>query len=184
MKHILLQLVRYLTNGVIAHIPSYGIRRAWYEHVVGISIGRRTTLFMGLQVEVRGRPRTGRDGIVVGDHTVVNAGCHLDGRGGLSIGDNVSISPGVWILTDEHDINDPTFPEVLGPVRIEDHAFIGARAMILPGVTIGRAAVVGAGAVVTKTVAPFETVAGVPARRIGERKCEPAYTLDYRPAFE
>ena len=184
MKPLLLQLVRYLTNAVIAHVPSHAIRRAWYEHVVGMSIGRRTTLFMDLHIQVRGRPREGRGGIVVGDHTVINTGCHLDGRGGLVIGDNVSISPGVWILTDEHDVHDPAFPEVLSPVRIEDHVFVGARAMILPGVTVGRAAVIGAGAVVTKDVAPFETVAGVPARRIGDRRCEPAYTLDYRPAFE
>ena len=100
------------------------------------------------------------------------------------IGDNVSVSPGVWILTDEHDIDDPDFPEVLSPVRIEDYAFIGSKAMILPGVTIGRGAVVGAGAVVTKSVAPFDVVGGVPARVIGRRGSEPRYELDYRPAFE
>jgi len=184
VKALLAQLALYLTNGLIAHLPSHSLRRAWYERVVGLSIGRRTSLLMGLYIEVRGRPRPGRPAITIGDHTVVNGGCHLDGRGGLEIGSNVSVSPGVWILTDEHDINDPDFPEVLTPVRIEDYAFIGSKAMILPGVTIGRGAVVGAGAVVTRNVAPFEIVAGVPARTIGQRDREPRYKLDYRPAFQ
>jgi maltose O-acetyltransferase len=184
MRNLVTQFIRYLTNSVIGHLPSHHLRRAWYVGVVGMSIGRRTSLLMGLHVQVRGRPRADRPGIVIGNHSVINAGCHLDGRGGLVIGDNVSVSPGVWIITDEHDINDPLFPEVLAPVRIEDHAFIGAKAMVLPGVTIGRGAVVGAGAVVTRDVAPLQVVAGVPARPISERQPELRYRLDYQPAFE
>ena len=183
MKRFLSRLALSLTNGVVAHVPSHALRRAWYARVLGLSIGRRTSLLMGLHLELRGRPRPDRPAITIGDHTVINGGCHLDGRGGLSIGDNVSVSPGVWILTDEHDVNDPDFPEVLSPVRIDDYAFIGSKAMILPGVTIGRGAVVGAGAVVTKSVEPFAIVAGVPARIIGRREGEPRYELDYRPAF-
>ena len=184
MNAVLAQLVRYLTNAVVTHIPSHHVRLAWYANVVGVSIGKHTSLLMGLHLQVRGRPRADRPGIVIGDNTVINAGCHLDGRGGLAIGDNVSVSAGVWVLTDEHDINDPLFPEILAPVRIDDYAFIGSKAMILPGVTVGRGAVIGAGAVVTKDVPPFHIVAGVPARTIGERQCRPSYTLDYQPAFE
>ncbi|HTD64825.1 MAG TPA: acyltransferase [Verrucomicrobiae bacterium] len=184
MRALVSQFVRYLTNSLIAHVPSHHLRRTWYVAVVGMSIGRRTSLLMGLHIQVRGRPRIDKPGIVIGNHTVINAGCHLDGRGGLVIGNNVSVSPGVWIITDEHDVNDPLFPEVLAPVRIEDHAFIGSKAMILPGVTIGRGAVVGAGAVVTRDVAPLHVVVGVPARTIGQRRSEPGYRLDYQPAFE
>ena len=184
MKVLVTQLARYLTNSVIAHVPIHRVRRAWYSNVLGLSIGKGTSLLMGLHVEVRSRGRKDRPGIVIGDHSVINSGCHLDGRGGLSIGDNVSVSSGVWILTDEHDINDPKFAEVLAPVRIGDYAFIGSRAMVMPGVTVGRGAVVGAGAVVTKDVAPFQVVAGIPARTIGERRVEPDYRLDYQPAFE
>ena len=61
---------------------------------------------------------------------------------------------------------------------IDDYVFIGPRAIILPGVTIGRGAVVAAGAVVTKSVAPFEVVGGVPAQKISERKLkDPTYRL-------
>jgi maltose O-acetyltransferase len=179
-----LQVARYLTNAVIAHIPSHTIRRAWYSRVVGVSIGRNSSLLMGLELQFRGRRSDARPGIVIGDHTVVNAGCHLDGRGGLVIGDNVSISAGCWIITDEHDVNDPRFAEVLAPVTIGDYVFIGSKAMILPGTSIGRGAVVGAGAVVTKDVRPFEIVGGVPARAIGERREEFLYQLDHRPVLE
>lgn len=180
----MLQLVRYVTNGLVAHIPSHTLRRAWYTRVVGVAIGEGTSLLMGLHLEFRGRPRPDRPGISIGSHTVVNGGCHLDGRGGLSIGDNVSISAGTWVITDEHDINDPRFPEILAPVRIEDYVFVGSKAMILPGVTLGRGAVIGAGAVVTKDVAPFQIVGGIPARAIGERRVEPRYVLDHQPVFE
>ena len=184
MRALGLQIVRYLTNAVVGHVPSHTLRRLWYTRVVGMSIGRRSSLLMGLQLEFRGRPRPDRPGISIGDHTVVNAGCHLDGRGGLVIGDNVSMSAGTWILTDQHDINDPGFPETLASVAIEDYVFVGAKAMVLPGVRIGRGAVIGAGAVVTKDVAPFQIVAGSPARAIGERRVEPQYQLYHRPAFE
>jgi maltose O-acetyltransferase len=179
-----LQLARYLTNALIAHIPSHTLRRAWYSRVIGISIGLNSSLLMGLELQFRGGPSDARAGIVIGDHTVINAGCHLDGRGGLVIGDNVSISAGCWIITDEHDVNDPRFAEILAPVTIGDYVFIGSKAMILPGITIGRGAVVGAGAVVTKDVRPFEIVGGVPARAIGERREEFLYQLDHRPVFE
>jgi len=184
MRAFSLQLIRYATNAIVAHVPSHTLRRAWYTRVVGMSVGSHTALFMGLHLEFRGRPREGRRGISIGDHTVINAGCHLDGRGGLSIGDNVSLSPGTWILTDEHDVNDPRFPEILAPVTIEDYVFVGSKAMILPGVTLGRGAVIGAGAVVTRDVDPFQIVAGSPAREIGQRRTEPRYQLDHRPVFE
>lgn len=184
MRTLTLQLVRYATNAIVAHVPSHTLRRAWYTRVVGVSVGKHSSLLMGLHLEFRGRPRADRPGITIGDHTVVNAGCHLDGRGGLTVGDNVSISAGTWIITDEHDINDPRFPEVLAPVTIEDYVFIGSKAMVLPGVRIGRGAVIGAGAVVTRDVPALQIVGGIPARGIGQRRVEPRYQLDHRPVFE
>jgi maltose O-acetyltransferase len=73
-------------------------------------------------------------------------------------------------LTLSHDYNVPGFSDLdAGPVTIEDHVWIGSRAMILPGVTVGRGAVVAAGSVVTKDVAPMTVVAGVPAKPVAER---------------
>ena len=82
------------------------------------------------------------------------------------------------IYNAEHDVNDPDFKALRAPVEIGDYVFIGPRAIILPGVKIGRGAVVGAGAVVTRDVEEFEIVGGVPAKVIGERKIKnPSYKL-------
>jgi maltose O-acetyltransferase len=96
----------------------------------------------------------------------------------------VSISPDVTVLTSQHLYDDPTFALVSRPVVIEDYVWIGTRAMVMPGVTIGRGAVVAAGAVVTKDVAPLEVVGGVPARPIGRRSLDPAYTLGAPPLLQ
>jgi acetyltransferase-like isoleucine patch superfamily enzyme len=182
---LLLVLVRYLTNHVIARIPVYAVRHTWYRRVLGMRIGQGSALLMDLYLYIRGRARPGRPAISIGRMSVINQQCCLDGRGGLVIGDYVSISPGVWILTDSHDMEDPLFREVLAPVKIGDHVWIGSRAMILPGATVGEGAVVAAGAVVTGDVAPWTVVAGVPARPIGTRSQRPKLrTWVYRPPLE
>ena len=90
----------------------------------------------------------------------------------------MDIASEVMIYTSEHDINDVHFKAHVSPVVINDYVFIGPRAIILPGVTIGRGAIVGAGAVVTKDVADFAIVGGVPAKQIGERENKnPSYHL-------
>ena len=116
----------------------------------------------------------------------MNRDCRLDVRGSLHIGENVSISPEVTVLTAAHGVDDPLFGVVLRRVVIEDHVWIGTRAMIMPGVTLGRGSVVAAGAVVTRSVAPLTVVAGVPARTVAERDdAATAYVLDGRfPLFD
>jgi maltose O-acetyltransferase len=152
--------------------------------VLGWSIAPDATILMGQYIQLAGLHSSGR-GVSIGRRTVINRGCLLYTNGGLAIGDNVSIAAGVWLLTGTHDMDDPTFVDYYRPIVIEDHAWIGSRAMILPGVTIGRGAVVMAGAVVTQNVEPLAVVGGVPARKVRERQLkDPAYTLDFRPLFE
>ena len=97
---------------------------------------------------------------------------------------NISISPEVYIVSMEHDPNDPHFATRGSEVVIDDHVWIGARAMILPGVHIGEGAVVGACTVVTKDVEPYQIVAGVPARPIGTRSRQIDYRCIYFPWFD
>ena len=90
----------------------------------------------------------------------------------IQIGDCVVINDGVRLITGSHDIHSPTYEHLFAPIVIEDHAWIATDAMILKGVTIGRGAVVAAGAVVVKDVRPFAVVGGNPAKEIGTRNIE------------
>jgi maltose O-acetyltransferase len=146
---------------LIGNIPSHHIRRFFYR-VKGIKIGKGSTLHMGIRFYEPKHIRVGEDS-VIGEHSV------LDGRDKLIIGNHVDIASEVMIYNAEHDIQSEHFDPITAPVVIEDYVFIGPRAIILPGITIGRGAVVGAGAVVTKNVAPMKVVGGVPAKEIGER---------------
>jgi acetyltransferase-like isoleucine patch superfamily enzyme len=89
--------------------------------------------------------------------------------------DHVGWGPGAKVLGSEHTAAPLDLPIIatdlrIAPVRVEAHADIGVNAVILPGVTVGRGSMVGAGAVVTHDVPPFTKVAGIPARVIGHRK--------------
>jgi len=122
--------------------------------------------------------------ITIGENSIINRQCYLDGRVGVEIGNNVSISPQVMVLSLTHDKNSPYFATIPGKVTIEDYTWIGSRAIILQGVTLGRGCVVAAGAVVTKDVAPFCVIGGIPAKPIGTRNPNLEYTLNYQPWFD
>jgi acetyltransferase-like isoleucine patch superfamily enzyme len=96
----------------------------------------------------------------------------------VTIGERVCINDGVQILSASHNVSDPKWSLACAEIRIEDYAWIGTSAIILPGVHIGRGAVIGAGAVVSKSVAAGAIVVGNPARPISKSRCE---ILDYNP---
>lgn len=167
----------YISNELISGFPSHRARNWFYRKVMGFHIGKRSTVFMHCSFDCT-------KSFSIGDGSVINARCRLDARGGITIGDNVSVSQEVIILTGDHDISLPDFGGRNRPVVIEDYAFIGTRAMILPGVTIGRGAVVAAGAVVSKDVPPFAVVAGVPAKVVKERRKDLNYSVEYFRKFQ
>lgn len=142
-------------------IPIHEVR--WFFYILsGIKIGRGSVIHTGLRLY---DPRN----IVVGEDTIIGENAVLDGRDRLMIGNHVDIASEVMIYNSEHDISSSAFESKQAPVIIEDHVFIGPRAIILPGVKIGKGAVVGAGAVVTKDVEAGIIVGGVPAKEIGQR---------------
>lgn len=96
----------------------------------------------------------------------------------VNIGNRVCINDGTEILTASHDISDPTWTLVKGKVTIDDYVWIATGALIMPGVHIGRGAVVGAKAVVTKSVPPGSIVVGNPAKQIEKKRTD---ELDYDP---
>lgn len=172
---LVLQSLNYFTNHVVSHVPSFGLRRRWYQ-ALGVEVDAGADVFMDCYLWFYGPRQIARTGARIGRDSVINRGCLLDVRGPLTIGDNVSISPGVAIITTQHDYRVPGFPLQTRPVVIEDNVWIGARATILPGSKIGRGAVVAAGSVVAGNVAPLSVVVGTPARVVGSR---PLDALDY-----
>lgn len=164
------QLGKWLTNEVVSHVPSFAVRHAWYRRYVGLRLGEEARIHLNCFVWHFGPGHARRVGARIGARTWINRGCCLDVRGGLNIGADVSISPEVMILTAAHDMNDPSFALTVAPVVIEDNVWIGSRVTVLPGVTIGRGAVVAAGSVVTRDVPALAVIGGVPARQIGLRE--------------
>lgn len=152
----------------VGNLPSHHLRRFFYR-LAGVEIGAGSTIHMRARLY---DPRH----LVIGQDTIIGEQATLDARrqltasqGGITIGDHVAIASQVMIWTSKHDLGSPDFAPREAPVVIEDYVFIGPRAIILPGVRIGRGAVVAAGAVVTKSVPTGVVVAGVPAREIGPR---------------
>jgi maltose O-acetyltransferase len=146
----------------VGHIPIHSIRKLIYI-LEGIKIGSGSTIHMWANFFKL-------DSIVIGKDTIVGDHVFLDGRDKLIIGDHVDIASQVMIYNSQHNINSEDFHATLGEVIIGDYVFIGPRAIILPGVKIGKGAIVAAGAVVTKDVDDYTIVGGVPAVVIGERK--------------
>ncbi|EOI3466383.1 DapH/DapD/GlmU-related protein [Cronobacter dublinensis] len=99
----------------------------------------------------------------VGKNVFINHNCTMMAAGGIVIDDDVQIGPQVTLTTTNHDFDD-RFTLLCKPIHIKRNVWIGARALILPGVTVGENAVIAGGAVVTKDVEPDVVVGGSPAR--------------------
>lgn len=166
----------YLCNYVINRIPIHDARMKAYRRL-GITIGAGSTILMSTEMYHA-------DEITIGDSTIINPHCYLDGRGGLNIGSNVNISSHVLLVAGSHDIqNGEDFAGFAERIVIEDYVWLCTRSTILAGITVGRGAVVAAGAVVTKSVEPYTVVAGIPARKIGERNPNLNYSLSYNVSW-
>lgn len=169
LKTISLEFEVFILH-VVGYIPLHFIRKFFYV-LGGIRMGWGSTIHMKTVFYNPWNIRIGKD-------SIVGEGAVLDGRDKLIIGNHVDIASEVMIYNAEHDVHDDKFKAIFAPVEIEDYVFIGPRAIILPGIKIKKGAVVGAGAVVTKDVAEFTIVGGVPAKPIGERKNKnPQYKL-------
>lgn len=151
----------FISNMFINKIPSRSLRKFWYE-MLGSKIGKSSVLFRRVEVLAPNQ-------LTVGKNSSVGWFSLLDARGGIYIGNNVTVASYCKLVTGSHDINDPKFGAQFSPIIIGDYVWIGTGAIILQSVNIGEGAVVCAGAVVTKDVPPYTVVGGVPAKFIKKR---------------
>ena len=143
-------------NMLATGLPFHCVRQA-YLRACGMRIGKGVSILRDTYIM---RPER----ISLGNGTIVGFRSFLGGEAGLSIGDNVNISSFSVLLGGRHDVNDPEFRSILEPIIIEDYVWLATRTTVLGGVRMGRGAVAAAGAVVTKDVAPYAIVGGVPAK--------------------
>ena len=162
-------------NRVVTHVPHNGLRVAALRRL-GASLGPHCYLFGGSEVlapqflEIEGQVHIGRY-------------CQIDARGGIRIGRNAVIASHCLYITADHDFDDPGFAGRLGGIEVGERVWVGSRATVLRGVTLGTGSVVAAGAVVAADVAPWTVVGGVPAQPIGTRSAEQTYEIDYGPVL-
>ncbi|MEX3934597.1 DapH/DapD/GlmU-related protein [Paraburkholderia phymatum] len=170
--NLLTALKRHIFISIGNVMPTYGpfnrMRASMYRKA-GMTIGEDVTIIGPLDVEMSLNEET-IGGISIGDRAYLNADTRLACRNSrISIGVDVQIGPRVSFETATHGlVFEPEFGRGLDhhEICIENKVWIGAGATILPGVTIHEAAVVAAGAVVTKDVPAYTLVGGVPARKI------------------
>jgi len=150
--------------------------RAELFRVAGFRVGPGTRIASAPKINGQ---RTLFSNLVVGANCIVEADCVFDLEERITIGDRVTLSPGVMILTSTHELDireHRAGPVVRAPVNIGDGAWLGPRCIILSGVTIGEGAIVDAGAVVNKDVAPQTRVGGVPAVQLEQLKTSESAT--------
>lgn len=165
----------FVVNDCIPHIPFWSIRRMLLKSI-GVKIGEGSII---MKQNYFMEPRK----FTIGEYSHINRGCLIDARGGITIGNSVSISHNVSIVTGGHDYQDSKFPMKNRPIQIDDYVWIGVGCIILQGVHIGKGAVVCSGAVVNKDVECYQVVAGVPAKKVGERNANLNYKCEWNVPF-
>lgn len=141
----------------------------------GVKIGDNVTILKNTIIECTGVIRELGEGIEIGNNVGISQSCFIQVRGYVKIGSHVIMGPGVSIFSENH--NTGSIEEYIinqGATRqgvtIEDGVWLGAKCLILDGVTVGQHSIVAAGSVVTKNIPPYSIVGGVPAKLIKSRK--------------
>lgn len=159
----------YITNHIVSHIPFWIIRKM-YLLLCGAKIKSHSQIDMNVTFMDPNR-------LCVGHNTHINRQCLIDARGELSIGNNVSISLRSAIITGSHNHKSSEFEFIRTKITIDDFVWMGFQTTVVGNVHIGKGAVICAGSVVTKDVEPWSIMAGVPARKIGERPRNLKYSI-------
>lgn len=164
----LVKAVRFLWYGFYAWLIHVSLppMRGLLLRAAGAKIGRNTVLF---DVQFANLYHYGFRKLIIGDRCFLGDEVMLDVRGGITFGDDVTVSNRATIVShinvgfDDHPLQS-SYPTKEAPVVLKSGTYVGTGAILLPGVIVGKASVIGAGAVVTKSVPDHVVAVGVPAR--------------------
>ena len=162
-------------NYFVNNIPCWFIRKQFYR-LFGMSIGSNARIHMKCVVLA---PKK----ISIGTNTIINEHCFLDGRGGLKIGNNCSISIYSMMITGSHSKSSTEFSYRAGEINIGDNVWLGARTIILESTRISDKAIIGAGCVFKGLAEKNSVYFGNPSRKMGDRGLSSEYDLTFRPFF-
>jgi len=141
----------------------------------GITIGNNVSILRNTIIECTGVMRSLGEGLIIGSNVGIAQNCFIQVRGKVVIGNDVIFGPNVSVFSENHVFSDPDLPvsrqgETRIGVSIEDGVWIGTRAVILDGVTVGKNSIVAAGSVVNCDVPAYSVVGGVPAKVLKQRR--------------
>lgn len=172
IKQLLAGWIRYSVIR-LGRVPCHLYRNWILRHIYQMDISQNAVIYGGFEIRAPWN-------ITVGEGTVIGDDSKLDGRNGIVIGKNVNMSTGVWIWTEQHDVNDAFFAsnDSGGQVTVGDRAWLSARTIVLPKVSVGEGSILAAGAVAVKDLEPFGIYGGIPAKKIGERSQNLKYEFD------
>jgi putative colanic acid biosynthesis acetyltransferase WcaF len=157
-------------------IPFSGLRVRLLR-AFGARVGAGVVVKPGVRVKYPWR-------LTVGNHSWIGEDCWIDNIADVRLGNDVCLSQGSYLCTGNHDWTDPGFRLIEKAILIGDGAWVGARAVVCPGVVIGQNAVLGAGSVAARAVPAQEIHAGNPARFVRERKFQKAPATAADPVDE
>lgn len=164
-RSVLVRLLWHITNSLFLQNPLNfsSALKVWLIKLFGAKIGRGVVIKPSINIKYPWN-------IEIGDNSWIGENAWLDSLDKIIIGKNCCISQGTYFCTGNHDWTDPTFGLIVKPIIVEDGAWVGARATILPGVTIKSHSIINAGSVLVRDTEPYMIYAGNPAVKVKERK--------------
>lgn len=146
-------------------LPFSGVRR-WILRCFGTRLGAGVVIRPGVRVKYPWR-------LTIGNSCWIGEDAWIDNLGPVDLGNNVCVSQGAYFCTGNHDWSAPAFGLIVGAIRVGDGAWVGAKALICPGVELGQCAIASAGSVITRDIPAYEIHAGNPARFVRKREFKP-----------
>lgn len=169
-RNLARDILYILLNYFVAYIPCWHIRKIVY-FICGMRIGKGSRIQMRCTVMTPWR-------ISIGQNSIINEWTLLDGRGGLTVGDSVSISSFALIYTGTHKSYSPEFEYIDKPVVIKDCCWVGARSVIMPGSILENGTIISVNGVFKGHSEKMGIYSGIPAKLERYRLLEEKYTLN------